>query len=182
MQPLKWTGRVTSHDIRVHETVPQMLNTWTIPPDLVNYDTTVGTQIAVAYQSWYWTTSTETLSNGRSGLVCSLLLWINAQYQTQRRWATWRLYWQAKQGQQSLEWAILESSMVLHGAFWRGSLEGLMWSLKHSWRVFAKQVRWNRTTQQVWLVSQLLCRILWMCSKSTSRLVICNQARHCIWQ
>ena len=28
--------------------------------------------------------------------------------------------------QQSLEWAFLDSSMVLHGAFWRGNLEGLM--------------------------------------------------------
>ena len=47
---------------------------------------------------------------------------------------------------------------------------------------FAKQVKWNLTTQQLWSVSQLLFRTLWMCSKSTSRLVICNQARHCIWQ
>ena len=151
-------------------------------PELVYYDTTLGTQVAVAYQSWNWTNSMETLSSGRSGLARSLQQWINDQYQIQRRLAIWRPYWQARQGQQSLEWAILDSSMVLRWAFWRGSLEGLMWSLMHNWRVFAKQVRWNLTTQQVWSVSQLLFRTLWMCSKSTSRLVICNQARHCIWQ
>ena len=106
-------------------------------------------QIAVTYQSWGRTTSSETSPSGRSGLVCSLLQWINAQYLTQRRWAIWRLYWQARQGQQSLEWDILDSSMVLHGAFWRGILEGFMWSLMHNWRVFAKQVSWNLTTQQV---------------------------------
>ena len=176
-----WTGKDTSHDIAVHETDPQVLKTGKFPLELV-YDTTLAIQVVVAYQSWSWTTSTETLSIGRSGLVCSLLQWINDQYQTQKRWAIWRLYWQARQGQQSLEWAILDNSMVLHGAFWRGNLEGLMWSLMHNWRVFAKQVRWNLATQQVWSVSQLLFQTLWMCSKSTSRLVICNQARHCIWQ
>ena len=33
---------------------------------------------------------------------------------------------QARQGQQSLDWAILDSSMLLHGVFWRGNLGGLM--------------------------------------------------------
>ena len=76
---------------------------WDVSPGLVYYNTTVGTQVVVAYQSWSWTTLIETPSNGRSGLVCSLLQWINDQYQTQRRWAIWRLYWQARQGQQSQE-------------------------------------------------------------------------------
>ena len=44
-----------------------------LPPELV-YDTTVVIQVAVTYQSWNWTTLTETFSNGRSGLVCSLLV------------------------------------------------------------------------------------------------------------
>ena len=149
------------------------MKTKTFLPELV-YDKKLVTQ------SWSWTTSTETLSSGRSGLVCSLLQWIKAQYQTQRRWAIWRLYWPAGQSQQSLEWAILDNSIVLHGAFWRWNLEGLMWSLMHNWRVFEKQVRWNLTTQQTWSVSQLLFRTLWMCSKSTSRLVIFNQPRPCI--
>ena len=48
---------------------PQVLKTETLPPEL-GYDTTMGTQVAVTYQSWSWTTSTENLSNGRSGLVC----------------------------------------------------------------------------------------------------------------
>ena len=154
------------------------MKTETFPPELV-YDTTLAIQVIATYQTWKWTNLTESLSNGRSGLVCSLLQWINDQYHTQRRRAIWRLYWQASQGQQ---WAILDSSMVLHGAFWRGNLEGLMWSLMRNCRVFAKQVRWNLTTQQVWSVYQLLFWSLWKCSKSTSRLVIWNQARHCIWQ
>ena len=53
-----------------------------------------------------------------------------------------------------------------------------MWSLMHNWRVFANQVRWNLRMQQVWSVSQLFFQSFRMCSKSTSRLVICNQARH----
>ena len=76
--------------------------------------------------------------------------------------STWKPYWQAKQCQQTLEWAILDSSMVLHGSFWKGNLEGLMWSLTHNWRVFAKRVMWNLTTQQVWSVSQFLFWTLWM--------------------
>ena len=151
------------------------------------YDTTVVIQAALNYQSWSWTTSTEILSSGRSGLVCSLLQWINALYQL-RDYYQLRddylsgLYWQAGLGQWSPKWAILDSSMVLHGAFSRGNLEGLMWSLMHSWRVFAKQLRWNLTTQKVRSVSHLLFWTLWMCSNSTSRLVICNQSRNSIWQ
>ena len=154
-QPLKWTGIITSPDIAIQDTVPQVLKTEMLPPELV-YNTSVVIQAAVCYQSWSWTTSMETLSSGLSGLVCSLLHWINAQYQTQRIWAIWRLYWQAGHCQQSLEWAILDNSIVLHGAFWRRNLEGLMWSLMHNWRVFAKQVRWNLATKQVWSISQIL--------------------------
>ena len=147
------------------------------PPELV-YNTTVAKLVAVTYQSWSLTTSTENLSHEQIGLLCSLLLWINTQYQTQRRWAIWRFNWQARQGQPSLEWALLDSSTVLHGTFWRGNLEGLKWSLAHNLRVFAKQINQKLITQKVSSVSQLLFTTLWMCPKSTRRLVICNRARH----
>ena len=43
----------------------------------------------------------------------------------------------------------------------------------------ARQVKPHNSTG---LISfSVIVSNLWMCSKSTSRLVICNQARHCIW-
>ena len=149
-------------DIAVHEIVPQVLKKETFPRELV-YDKTVVILAAETYQSPSWTTSKMTLANRRSGQVCSLLQWINKQNQTRRSWAIWRLYWQADSGQQNLEWAIPDSSIVLHGAFARANLGGHLWSLMHIWRVFARLYSWNLTTQQVWSVSQLMLQTLWIC-------------------
>ena len=90
----------------------------------------------------------------------SMLQWINAQYQTQKRWANWRLYWQAKQGQQSLEWAILDKSMLLHGAFWRAILGGLLWSLMHNWRFFTKQVGNLQSSWKLYMAVETLPQVL----------------------
>ena len=91
---VKRTALEYDDEMAVHQTVPQVLKTKKFPPELV-YDPTVFILVALTFQSWSWKASMVTLSSGRSGLVCSLLQWINAQYQTQRRWALWKLSWQA---------------------------------------------------------------------------------------
>ena len=48
--------------------------------------------------------------------------------------------------------------------------------------LFAMLLRWNLTTQQFWSVSRLLLQTLRICSKSTSRSVICTSVRQSIWR
>ena len=83
---LMGTGIVTSYDIVVHETDPQVLKTGSFPQ---SWSTKIKSGYAgsSSLPKLKVNNFDETLSSGRSSLVCSLLQWINAQYQTQRRWA-----------------------------------------------------------------------------------------------
>ena len=103
-----------------------------------------------SHKTWSWTTSTETFSSGRSGLVCSLLQWIDAQYQTQRRWATWRLYWLARQGQQFLVMAILAALWYCMGhsgeEVWMGSCD-FWWTAEESSQSKSQTSQLNRSDQ-----------------------------------
>ena len=161
-QPQKQTSVVVSHEIAVHATTDQVLKTWPFSPEQVYLR---------------WTTSNVTRLNDWNGLVCHC----SKESKTLRRWAIWRLYGQARPSQRYLEWSILDISMVLNEAIWRWNLEGLMWSLMHSQKFFAWLINWDLKAQQVWSVSNFFSQILWMCSKSTIIMLICNQARHCIW-
>ena len=180
--PLKWTSTATSHDIATHKTDPQVLKTGTFAPELVYYNTTVGTQ-------------------GRSSLP---KLKLNNSDGNPLEWQEWSCMFIATVDQRP----IADSEKMSHlktlltgktrssisGMGYSGQFYGAAWSIlgRKFWRPLVildaqleslrKQVRWNLAIQQVWPFSQLLFWTLWLCSKSTSGLVICNQARHCIWQ
>ena len=90
-------------------------------------------------------------SIGRSGLVCSLLQWINAQYQTQRRWATWRLYYRARLGQwfpNGLFWTVLWCCMEHSGEeVWTASCDHLCTSGGSSQSQSGETSQLNRSYQ-----------------------------------
>ena len=79
-QPLNWRARITFHDFQIHATFNQALKTGTLPQELV-YNTTMVIQVTVNNWSWSWETLIDKFSIGWRGPVCSLLQWINHQFQ-----------------------------------------------------------------------------------------------------
>ena len=137
-QPLNWKGSVITPNIRIDRIVPQGLRSRSYPAELF-YNEQVVTQVAVTHQSWNWTTSMETVWNARSDLICSLLQWMNGQYQTQQKWVIWGLCWQAIQSQQFVEWGFVDSSIIMLGDFRRWNLGVFIWSSTSSWRLSASK-------------------------------------------